>query len=91
MAASAGRYNTLVLDDAGTLYAWGLDGCATEGEVPARGEAWKARPVGGELAGKRVVAFDSGGCRGWWAIVDGGCGMGAGGRVVAHGLCRPQW
>lgn len=39
------------------------DGCGSEGEeLPAQADAWKARAVGGQLAGKRVVACDSGAC-----------------------------
>ena len=67
---SAGRYNTLALDDTGVLHAWGLDGCGSEGRVPAREQAWVPRPVGGGLVGQQVKAFDSGVC--------GGVGVGVG-------------
>ncbi|GFH13241.1 sulfotransfer_1 domain-containing protein, partial [Haematococcus lacustris] len=60
VAAAAGRYNTLVLDDSGTLHSWGMDGCSSGGQLPAREAAWKARPIMGKLQGKRVVAFDAG-------------------------------
>ncbi|KAL6759191.1 hypothetical protein V8C86DRAFT_1350553 [Haematococcus lacustris] len=60
VAAAAGRYNTLVLDDSGTLHSWGMDGCSSGGQLPAREAAWKARPILGKLQGKRVVAFDAG-------------------------------
>jgi hypothetical protein len=70
VGASCGRYNCALLDDAGGLHVWGYDGCGTEGVLPAREDAWKAKPVKGELLGKRVVAVDSGGCRsGWTSIV----------------------
>lgn len=61
LGISAGRYNTLALDDSGTLHTWGLDGCGSDGHVPAKEEAWKVRQAGGGLQGKQVTAFDSGG------------------------------
>lgn len=64
VAAAAGRYSTLLLDDAGHLWVFGYDGCA-EGQLPQQQDAWRARQVVGELAGKMVVAFDIGGCRPW--------------------------
>eukprot|EP00798_Chlamydomonas_sp_ICE-L_P027171 gene27171-2411_t len=60
VGATAGRYNTYALDDAGALYAWGLDGCSNGGDRPAQGEAWIARKIRGQLDGKQVVAFDAG-------------------------------
>ena len=63
VGATAGRYNTYVLDARGVLYAWGLDGCASEGVVPPKEEAWKSCSIKGELAAKKVVAVDAGGCR----------------------------
>lgn len=62
MGISAGRYNTLALDDTGVLYTWGLDGCGSDGRVPARETAYVPRAVGGGLTGQRVTAFDSGRC-----------------------------
>jgi hypothetical protein len=59
VGAATGRYNTIVLDDQGTLYVWGFDGCAV-GAVPKQGKAWVARPITGELQAQRVVAFDAG-------------------------------
>lgn len=59
VAAAAGRYSTLVLDDAGHLWVWGYDGCAG-GQLPAQGGAWQPRSVAGALASKKVVAFDVG-------------------------------
>ncbi|KAF6255127.1 regulator of chromosome condensation 1/beta-lactamase-inhibitor protein II [Scenedesmus sp. NREL 46B-D3] len=59
VAAAAGRYSTLVLDDAGHLWVWGYDGCAG-GQLPAQGGAWRPRSVAGALASKKVVAFDVG-------------------------------
>jgi hypothetical protein len=59
VAAAAGRYSTLVLDDAGQIWVWGFDGCA-EGRLPEQSEAWKPRKVAGALANKKVVAFDIG-------------------------------
>ena len=61
VGATARRYNTYVLDARGVLYAWGLDGCASEGVVPPKEEAWKSRSIKGELAAKKVVAVDAGG------------------------------
>jgi hypothetical protein len=61
MAGSAGRYNNLAVDDQGRLHTWGYDGCGSPGgQLPERELMWKPRVVGGELEGKRVVAFDSG-------------------------------
>ena len=60
VGVTSGRYNTMVLDDAGQLYVWGYDGCA-EGVVPEQSSAWKARRIKGELEGQKVVAFDAGG------------------------------
>jgi alpha-tubulin suppressor-like RCC1 family protein len=59
VAAAAGRYSTLVLDDSGQLWVWGYDGCA-KGELPEQSEAWRPRKVLGQLATKKVVAFDVG-------------------------------
>lgn len=62
MGASAGRYNNLAVDEHGVLHTWGYDGCGSAGgKLPAREDMWKPRVVGGDLQGKRVVAFDSGG------------------------------
>jgi hypothetical protein len=58
VAAAAGRYSTLVLDDEGQLWTWGYDGCA--GGLPAQPDMWRPRSVGGELRGEKVVAFDVG-------------------------------
>ncbi|KAG2441828.1 hypothetical protein HXX76_003436 [Chlamydomonas incerta] len=58
--AAAGRYVSMAVDDDGGLYTWGHDGCSSGGELPAQAEAWRPRKVEGELAGKRVVAFDAG-------------------------------
>ncbi|KAG2451726.1 hypothetical protein HYH02_003506 [Chlamydomonas schloesseri] len=58
--AAAGRYVSMAVDDAGVLYTWGHDGCSNGGKLPAQAEAWRPRKVEGELAGKRVVAFDAG-------------------------------
>lgn len=57
---SSGRYNVLALDDTGALHMWGLDGCGSEGRVPAKDAAWMARQAGGGLQGQQVKAFDSG-------------------------------
>jgi alpha-tubulin suppressor-like RCC1 family protein len=59
VAAAAGRYSTLVLDDLGQIWVWGYDGCA-EGKLPLQGEAWMPRKVAGALTNKKVVAFDVG-------------------------------
>lgn len=59
MGVTSGRYNTMVLDDAGQLFVWGYDGCA-DGVVPEQTSAWKARRIKGELEGQKVVAFDAG-------------------------------
>jgi hypothetical protein len=65
MGGSAGRYTNLVVDAQGRLHTWGLDGCGSPGgQLPPRADLWRPRVVGGELEGKRVVAFDSGG----WAL-----------------------
>ncbi|PNW71586.1 hypothetical protein CHLRE_16g660390v5 [Chlamydomonas reinhardtii] len=58
--AAAGRYVSMAVDDDGVLYTWGHDGCSNGGKLPAQAEAWRPRKVEGELAGKRVVAFDAG-------------------------------
>lgn len=60
VAARAGRYSTVVLDAAGQLWTWGYDGCATAGQLPQQGEAWKPRLVRGQLQGQRVAVFDVG-------------------------------
>ena len=59
VGVTSGRYNTVVLDDSGSLYVWGYDGCA-DGRLPDQSGAWKARRVKGQLEGKKVVAFDAG-------------------------------
>lgn len=59
VAAAAGRYSTLVLDESGQLWVWGYDGC-TGGQLPEQREAWRPRRVAGQLANKKVVAFDVG-------------------------------
>jgi alpha-tubulin suppressor-like RCC1 family protein len=59
VAAAAGRYSTMVLDDLGQIWVWGCDGCAA-GQLPLQGEAWRPRKVAGALANKKVVAFDVG-------------------------------
>jgi alpha-tubulin suppressor-like RCC1 family protein len=59
VAAAAGRYSTLVLDYLGQLWVWGYDGCSG-GQLPVQGEAWRPRKVAGQLANKKVVAFDVG-------------------------------
>lgn len=60
MGASCGRYNTQLLDDQGRLHVIGYDGCGSDGVLPERDQAYKARLVQGELTGKKVAAFDSG-------------------------------
>ena len=83
VGASAGRYNTLLLDSMGSMWALGYDGCVT-GQVPALQERWKARRVRGELVDKKVVAFDVGVClRGGGA--GGGCRCVSGGGGGAGG------
>ncbi|GLC45471.1 hypothetical protein PLESTB_000317600 [Pleodorina starrii] len=60
VGAAAGRYVSMAVDESGRLYSWGHDGCSNGGKLPERDQAHKPRRVGGELAGKRVVAFDAG-------------------------------
>ncbi|GIL90839.1 hypothetical protein Vretimale_16779 [Volvox reticuliferus] len=60
VGAAAGRYVSMAVDESGRLYTWGHDGCSNGGQVPKRSQAYKPRLVEGELAGKRVVAFDAG-------------------------------
>ncbi|GIL66835.1 hypothetical protein Vafri_20228 [Volvox africanus] len=60
VGAAAGRYVSMAVDESGRLYTWGHDGCSNGGKVPERHEAYKPRLVSGELASKRVVAFDAG-------------------------------
>ncbi|GLC68263.1 hypothetical protein PLESTF_000668100 [Pleodorina starrii] len=60
VGASAGRYVSMAVDESGRLYSWGHDGCSNGGKLPERDQAYKPRRVGGELEGKRVVAFDAG-------------------------------
>ncbi|WIA17127.1 hypothetical protein OEZ85_014020 [Tetradesmus obliquus] len=43
----------------GQLWVWGYDGC-TGGQLPEQREAWRPRRVAGQLANKKVVAFDVG-------------------------------
>lgn len=59
VAAAAGRYSTIILDESGQLWVWGYDGCAG-GQLPEQREAWKPRKVAGQLANKQVVVFDVG-------------------------------
>ena len=61
IGVTSGRYNTVVLDDQGSLHVWGYDGCA-DGSLPEQSIAWKARRVKGELEGSKVVAVDVGEC-----------------------------
>ncbi|GLI71601.1 hypothetical protein VaNZ11_016865 [Volvox africanus] len=60
VGAAAGRYVSMAVDESGRLYTWGHDGCSNGGKMPERNEAYKPRLVSGELASKRVVAFDAG-------------------------------
>ncbi|GIL90771.1 hypothetical protein Vretimale_16845 [Volvox reticuliferus] len=60
VGAVAGRYVSMAVDESGRLYTWGHDGCSNGGKLPERNEAYKPRLVSGELASKRVVAFDAG-------------------------------
>ncbi|GLI66279.1 hypothetical protein VaNZ11_010037 [Volvox africanus] len=60
VGAAAGRYVSMAVDESGRLYTWGHDGCSNGGKVPKRSQAYMPRLVQGELAGKRVVAFDAG-------------------------------
>ncbi|GIL90772.1 hypothetical protein Vretimale_16845 [Volvox reticuliferus] len=60
VGAAAGRYVSMAVDESGRLYTWGHDGCSNGGKLPERNEAYKPRLVSGELASKRVVAFDAG-------------------------------
>ncbi|GLC45365.1 hypothetical protein PLESTB_000314600 [Pleodorina starrii] len=60
VGAAAGRYVSMAVDESGRLYTWGHDGCSNGGKLPERDQAHKPRLVGGQLAGKRVVAFDAG-------------------------------
>jgi hypothetical protein len=45
--------------DSGHLWVWGYDGCA-DGELPVQKDAWGPCKVLGQLATKKVVAFDVG-------------------------------
>ncbi|CAD7698079.1 unnamed protein product [Ostreobium quekettii] len=64
---AAGRYWTMAASMDGRLWTWGLDGCATHGDVPSQEEAYLPREVGGQLAGEKVVGIDAGYV--FWAVV----------------------
>ncbi|KAF8065839.1 Herc2 [Scenedesmus sp. PABB004] len=69
VGVAAGRYSALALDGEGRLWSWGYDACP--GQLAPAGEAWRPRPVGGALRGRRVVAFDVG-YTFWLAVTDDG-------------------